>query len=1080
LEPSGRRRRFSVLASLRLGREDTDVVIDDPTVSRAHAQVYSVDGALAVADLGSANGTFVNGVRLVAPVHVRHGDIITIGSTQIYLCSPQVPPPPPPPPLVPTIAETPPPLVPTVAETPTTTKRETLNVRQIEGFVLHSRSNTAGEAALPSVAAALRRARRRLSGFGSEPSGRSIHVYLVDPFPDPSDPSQIVASGAVIDETTPAIWMAVTAESPPEGPERSLAILYAADLPASAQLRPIAEGYGLWLGGADDPDPFLRTRGVPRLDEADGEIASAAALSFVRFLIERGGEAELRQFLSSAQPSRIDEASRTVFGTSWAALGEQWQHRIASGGDRVQAGQFLRLSVRYLRPHARKQAEIGFYMLLSLAFTIVLPFATRRLFDTALPSGEFSQVATLLGLLGIAFVISLLAALRQSYLSAFVGGAIVRDVRVGMFARLQALSARWFARRQQGDVLSRMFSDVGQLEAGLSETLREGLFQMLSLVVSSVIMLTLNPLLGVIVLLGAPVIGLVYRLMGKGAQRRSVAVQERSSALFAVAAENYSAQPVVKTFGLEQHESERFLDAANRVFRAQRRLNIYSGLFGLSVNLVVTALRLGVLALGSWLILEDRMSVGSLVAFLSIMGEVIGPVTSLTGLGQQIQQATGALVRVNEVLDEQPEIADRPQAVRLPRVAHTVELRDVTFSYSSERPTLTNLNIVIPAGQRVAFVGPSGAGKSSVLQLLMRNYDPDDGAVLFDGVDLRDAQLSSLRDQLGVVFQDTFLFDTTIRENIALGAIGAATDDQVRSAAKAAEVDALITQLPRGYDSLIGERGGRLSGGQRQRLAIARALIRDPAVLLLDEATSALDPRTERMINATLEKATEGRTTIAVTHRLASIVDYDQIYVLVDGQLVEQGRHHDLLASGGAYAALWSEQEGDGISPSFDTVEALSRLPLFATVDHSALVEIANRMHSVQLIPGEAVDQGEGHLYIVVQGRGDILQPALGGAMVTTARLSAGDSFGLSAILGVDSGGVLHAVERMSLLCLDRGDLARVIQALPEVAKALIGSEAERPGSGQRLSRVTIGRDAPVMAIPADLRSTAAHRALPS
>src|SRR5581483_6382336 len=306
---------------------------------------------------------------------------------------------------------------------------------------------------------------------------------------------------------------------------------------------------------------------------------------------------------------------------------------------------------------------------------------------------------------------------------------------------------------------------------------------------------------------------------------------------------------------LEAREKLRFGRASDRLFAAQRRLTLFGGLFGLSVNMIVTGLRIGILALGGWLILNGHLTIGGLVAFMSLMGEVINPVTVLTGIGQQIQASTGALARINEVLDAEPDVVDRTAGAPLAPLRHEIRLAGVGFAYTPERRTLDGIDITIAAGQRVAFVGPTGAGKSSTLQLIQRFYDPDEGAVLFDGRDIRDAPIESLRAQLGVVFQDTFLFDTTIRENIGMGRPGA-TDAEIEAAARAAEVHDFILELPRGYDTLVGERGG-----QRQRIAIARALVRNPSVLLIDEATSALDPRTERLITDTLDRVAHGRTT---------------------------------------------------------------------------------------------------------------------------------------------------------------------------------------------------------------------------
>jgi len=648
---------------------------------------------------------------------------------------------------------------------------------------------------------------------------------------------------------------------------------------------------------------------LPPLANAEGELRSAMARSFVAYIVERDGRDTFLRFLRTAQPGRVDAAARDAFGTGLADLEESWAHKLASTAPTLKTGEFLRLTLRYLRPHTGRQIEISCYMLLGLAFTMVFPFALRRLLDTAIPSGEYRQVADLLIVLSVVLAISMLADLRRAYVSATVSASIVRTVRGEMFDRLQVLSSGWFARSRQGDVLARLFADVAQMESGVSHTLREGMFQVLSLVVSAIVLLLLQPQLGVIVLLAVPLVAIVYRLMAHGAQRRSVAVQEELAGVYGVAAENYAAQPVIKAFALERREGERFGRASARLVARQLRLQLFSGFFGLSVNAIVTTLRLVILALGAWMVMQGDITLGTLVAFTGVVGQAVSPLGVLSGLGQQMQAATGSLRRINEVLEAVPEITDGPDAIELPRLQHEIRLTGVDFSYIPGHETLHDIDCTIPAGGRVAFVGPTGAGKSSLLQLLQRLYDVDAGSVLFDGVDVRTATVASLRSQIGVVFQDSMMFNTTIRENIALAKPGA-TDAEVEAAARSAELHDEIVAMPTGYDTTVGERGARLSGGQRQRLAIARALVRDPSVLLLDEATSALDPRTERLIADTLQRAAVGRTTIAVTHRIASISDYDRIFVMADGSIAEQGTHAELVAAGGLYADLWAEQTG--------------------------------------------------------------------------------------------------------------------------------------------------------------------------
>ncbi|HSL56691.1 MAG TPA: ATP-binding cassette domain-containing protein, partial [Acidimicrobiales bacterium] len=975
---------------------------------------------------------------------------------------PVTPPPPAEPPPPPPGPPTPPPGPPPSEPPPAASASAPGELVEIDGDGVRVRyrpGSTAEPLARPALER-LARARSRLAGLGSEPWGVPVTVLLVDPFPDPDQPGQLVTSGAVIEPERSQVWVPISPERAPEPPERYLARYFGAALPAGADLAPILDGYGLSLAGGPSPDEQLATMPLPPLGQADDELAPHMWRSFVDHLRRAHGDAALLRFLATARPGALDAAAREVYDDGVARLEQRWREALARGTVKAQPALFVRLALRELRPHWKRQIEIAVYLLFAMVFTAVFPFVFRELVDTAIPSGEWSEVLQLLGVLGIALSVSLVASLRRSYLSAYVSTAVVASLRMRMFTRLQNLSPGWFHGREQGDVLSRFFTDVGQVEAGFTATLRDGTFQTLSLVVSAVVLVSLEPLLGVIVLGGIPIVAFIYLRMADGALTRSMAAQERTGDLLGVSAENYAAQPVVAAFGLQAREIARFGRSSDRLVAAQLRLSLFGGVFELSVNAVVTALRLIVLGIGAWFILEGRFTIGGLVAFMGVMGEVLGPVGALTGVGQQLQSSTGALARVNEILDAESDVPDAEGAPALPPLRQAIELRDVDFSYvPGGAPTLQGISCVIPAGSKVAFVGPSGAGKSSVLKLIKRFYDPSSGSITWDGTDLRSASLASLRANLGVVFQDTFLFDTTIRENIRM-ARPEATDAEVVEAARQAAIHDDIEAMPGGYDALVGERGGRLSGGQRQRLAIARAVLRDPSVLVLDEATSALDPRTERQIAATLDEVGAGRTIVSVTHRLASVVGYDRIFVLVDGGLAESGTHDELVAHGGVYAHLWAEQTGGMVTAEapLDVPRALARVPFFADLDGDALADVAGRLRSTTLAAGERVSEEPGRLWLVRAGRARVLSVAADGSERADTELGAGDAFGVAAALGDVRGDALEAVEPLRLLTLDPDALAAVAAVHPAVAARLSGRGTMGPaaGTGTRL-RATLG-----------------------
>jgi ABC-type multidrug transport system fused ATPase/permease subunit len=1066
-------RSVSLGRAVVIGRRDGDVVLDDELLSRSHVRfVPSLDGDVEVTDLDSTNGTWINGRRIDGSVRMGPRDVITIGSSTLELEGSEA------------LADTAPApdATPEPAAEPAPTRPELDGLAQLAAgaAIVRYRPGTAGEAVAPAMAEAVAKAIKRLAKLTAGSSTHAPQVCLVDPFPDPANPQNVVTRGTMVDAERGEIWMVVSAESPPEQPERALAMLYGSHPSNPPQALILLEGYGLHTAETPDTDELLRGAQLPPFEQADGDLRAAMALSFTRYLIQHSGEETFLRVLTSGGAGRLEAIAFESFGQGLAELEEGWRRKLMADVPPVKTGQFLAMSMRYLRPHRLREAEMFLFMLMGLAFTMIFPFAFKKLLDEAIPSGKMSEVAPILALLGGAFLISLLAGLRRSYLTAYVSSAVGRDVRTQMFSRMQHLDAGWFHNHDAGDVSARLFQDVDSLNDGLTHTLREGVVQALTLIVSAVILLKLNPLLGAIVLLGAPLVALVYKLMAKEAQRRSMVLQEQFGTLAGVATENYGANSVVRAFGLEGREDTRFGRASERLFKSELRLNLFGGIFSLSVELIVTVLRIAVLALGAYLIFQGHLTIGGLVAFTSLMGQALAPVTVLTGIGQQVQAATGSLVRINEVLEAVPEVSTAPGAQPLPRLERDIVFRDVGFGYGPDRRILENVSLRIEAGQRVAFVGPSGAGKSSAFNLIARNYDPQEGAVLFDGVDLREVTLDSVRAQIGVVLQETFLFNTSIRENIALGRPDA-SDAEIEAAAEAARLSDFVASLPEGYDFVVGERGGRLSGGQRQRVAIARALLRDPAVLLLDEATSALDPRTEQLISHTLEEVSQGRTTISITHRITSVVDYDRIFVIANGGLAEEGTHDELVALGGLYAELWAEQTGGEIprrAPELDIDATLARLPLFEGLGGDELHEVAQLLRPMELVPGETLLEEGGQLAVVRRGSAMLMTRGLDGQLAPLVELGPGDSFGLSAVMGGGSGDVLRATGPVALLLLDAEALRTLADRFEQVADALGGDGRAAPAAGIRLG-ATAGLTA-TLAVPSFARDSGGEHRRPA
>jgi len=469
--------------------------------------------------------------------------------------------------------------------------------------------------------------------------------------------------------------------------------------------------------------------------------------------------------------------------------------------------------------------------------------------------------------------------------------------------------------------------------------------------------------------------------------------------------ENISGQSIIKAFSLEKSMLVRFTERIAQQAAASLRVSFLSSLIERSAHIGTLIVQVLVLGVGAYMAFHGQLSIGSLAAFQALFGNFSSSLTGFTHFYPTLVQAGAGMQRIQELLDEKPGVVDPPDAQPLPRLSQEIKFSGVKFGYNPAQLNLNDVSFTIRAGESVAFVGPSGSGKSTVLTILNRFYEPDAGAVAFDGHEVRAASQDSLRGQLGIVFQESILFNTTIRENIRVGKPDA-TDAEIEAAARAAEMHDLILGMAEGYDTSVGERGSRLSGGQRQRIAIARALLRDPRVLVLDEATSALDAATESSINKTIERVAKGRTVVSVTHRLAAIVGMDRIFVMDRGRLVEQGRHGELLALGGVYAKLWEKQHGFVIAEGGGQarVEAarLQSIPMLQSLDHDALAALAD-IFITERCPARRDVFREGDpgdkFYIVARGTLTVWIDTLDGGEKQIRSMDDGDHFGEIALM---------------------------------------------------------------------------------
>jgi len=496
------------------------------------------------------------------------------------------------------------------------------------------------------------------------------------------------------------------------------------------------------------------------------------------------------------------------------------------------------------------------------------------------------------------------------------------------------------------------------------------------------------------------------RLLGPRATQAAYRRKQLEGQMASTAQEAISGHNVIRALGLEPTSQFQFERQLAALARASYRATFLQRLVSRTSYIGVTFGQIAIIGLGALLVFQGLMTIGSLIGFIALLINLGNSVDSVAKVVPEWLQATAGMRRVDEVLSEEPEVRDAPGATALPRIGRDIRLDHVSFSYIGERMSLRDVSLSIQAGQQVALVGRSGSGKSTVLSLLTRFYEPVEGMVAVDGHDLRTVTQESLRAQMGVVFQEAFLFNGSVRDNIRLGKPDA-NDAEVEAAARAAQIHDVIASSPRGYDTDVGERGGRLSGGQRQRVALARAIVRDPAILLLDEATSGLDPATESAFNRVLAELARDRTVVSVTHRLSGVVHADQIFVLNSGQLVERGTHPELLAANGTYARLWRlQQEGLAISPDGRSAEIaparLRAMPLFEKLEESSLQAIAARFVTERVPAGRTVfEQGDpgDKFYLIAHGSVEVIRREADDAERWLGVLQDGEVFGEMALL---------------------------------------------------------------------------------
>nr|WP_153866765.1 MULTISPECIES: ABC transporter ATP-binding protein [Myxococcaceae] len=563
---------------------------------------------------------------------------------------------------------------------------------------------------------------------------------------------------------------------------------------------------------------------------------------------------------------------------------------------------------RYGRPYARHAAGAVGLILGASLLNLAPPLLIKRIVDRAIPEADVRQLLVLCALMVAGPLVAGVLGVGQRYLSSLIGERMMFDLRVDLFKQLQKQPMGYFASTRPGEPLSRVLNDVQGVGQTVSKTLTEVVQNAIVLLSTAVAIVWLDWRLALVSLCMLPLFIAPTRRVGKKRKALKRKAQERMGELTGMLSETLSISGVLllKTFGTAKRERKRLEAKSRELMELSLEQTLVGRWFQMLLGLFETLGPAMVFAVGGYLVIEGHAALGTLVAFVTLLRRLYPPASALAGVHVDLVTSYAYFDRVFSVLDLEPAIRDLPGARKLESVEGDVRFEGVSFAYG-EQPTLADVDLHVKPGQTIALVGPSGAGKSTVSALLARLYEPTKGRVLLDGQDIRGLKLKSLRSQIGVVTQETYLFHGTLLENLRYGRPDA-TDEEVVAAARAAQIHDFISQLPGGYQTVVGERGTRLSGGERQRVAIARAVLKNPRILILDEATSALDSQNEALVQKALQPLLRGRTCLVIAHRLSTVREADQIAVLEKGRVVERGTFDELLTQGGLFAALYHEQ----------------------------------------------------------------------------------------------------------------------------------------------------------------------------
>ncbi len=712
----------------------------------------------------------------------------------------------------------------------------------------------------------------------------------------------------------------------------------------------------------------------------------------------------------------------------------------------------VRRILAFWRPHRWLGAGLIATMLLKALFTVVLALSIKVIIDGVLADGPDTSPGSILVLLVVGFLVSASAGIANGYLAARAGAEILADVRLSLFDRLQELSIGFHRKSQTGDLLARFATDVAQLSNGVIRQPLVGMTSFAAVLFYVPVMMLLEPRLATPAVLMMPIVVYLVNRLAPDADQALDEEKRQIAAVLSSVSENLRAQPIVRAFGLQNRSRVAFGRRISTLRAASSRAEFRVQLLAVFSEYAVALVQISVVGAGAVLALRGKLEVGTLAAFVGLLVEFTWETTVIgRDVLPEIRKAWSGVRRVDELLSTGPVSAKGVGGMMVPGLEESIRFENVSFGYSPDDALqLRDVNLVIPGGAYVAIVGASGSGKSTLLSILLRFYDPSSGRTMIDSMDLMDVDPRELRRLMGTVFQETFLFNASLRENIRLSAPEAG-DAEIDAAVEAAGLSELVELLPDGLETIVGESGRQLSGGQSQRVGLARAFLRRPQLLLLDEATSALDPATESEAVRAIEGLRSGRTVIMVTHRLETTVNADMIVVMREGTVDEVGDFEELIERGQTFARMWEKQQGfrvsrDGRAASV-TADRLTAVPLLAGVPVAPLQRLAGEFVTVRFdkdaVVFEEGDPGE-RFYLIVRGVVEVSRMGEAGERVV-AYLEDGDFFGEMALLeGAPRNATVTAVTPTTTLSIDREQFESMLADVPEIARTIRVEAADR------------------------------------